>query len=50
LVCEKCQDLEGKVFTTEEARGVIPVHPNCRCCWVSVIEKAPARSEATKNP
>ena len=50
LVCEKCQDLEGKVFTTDEARGVIPVHPNCRCCWNPHIEKVPARSEVVKNP
>lgn len=32
-VCGKCQSLEGEVYTIAEARGVIPVHPNCRCAW-----------------
>jgi SPP1 gp7 family putative phage head morphogenesis protein len=39
-VCPKCQELEGQVYSIEEARGVIPVHPNCRCAWVPVIEDA----------
>lgn len=39
-VCPKCQELEGRVYTIEEARGVIPVHPNCRCAWVPSIEDA----------
>jgi SPP1 gp7 family putative phage head morphogenesis protein len=33
LVCEECGTREGEVFTVEEARGLIPLHPNCRCCW-----------------
>lgn len=36
-VCPKCQDLEGKVYTVAQARGVLPVHPNCRCAWLPVI-------------
>lgn len=28
-VCPICAGLEGKKYTTREARGVIPVHPNC---------------------
>lgn len=33
-VCEECDDLEGKVFTVQDARGLIPLHPNCRCTWI----------------
>jgi len=33
-VCEQCSDLEGSVMTIEEARGMIPLHPNCRCTWI----------------
>lgn len=36
-VCKKCESLEGKEYTLEEARGVIPVHPNCRCAWLPVV-------------
>ncbi len=36
-VCPKCRDLEGRVYTIDEARGVIPVHPNCRCAWNPVV-------------
>lgn len=37
-VCPRCQELEGKVYTIEEAEGVIPVHPNCRCAWLPVVD------------
>lgn len=37
-VCPECADLEGKIFTIEEARGIIPVHPNCRCSWRPYFE------------
>lgn len=37
LVCPMCKGLIGKVFTLEEARGIIPVHPSCRCSWSPVI-------------
>jgi len=31
--CEECQPLDGEVYITKEAHGIIPVHPNCRCRW-----------------
>ena len=33
-VCELCEDLEGAIMTIDEARGLIPRHPNCRCAWI----------------
>lgn len=36
-VCPKCEELDGEEYTIQEARGVIPVHPNCRCAWLPVI-------------
>ena len=30
-VCEECATLEGSIFTLEEIRPMIPVHPMCRC-------------------
>jgi SPP1 gp7 family putative phage head morphogenesis protein len=36
-VCSICEHLQGKVFTLDEASGIIPVHPNCRCCWLPWI-------------
>lgn len=38
-VCPICQALEGVVLTINEARGVIPVHPNCRCAWVPALRR-----------
>lgn len=32
-VCPICEPFEGRVYTIQEARGVIPQHPNCRCGW-----------------
>lgn len=33
-VCPKCAALEGVVMKIEEARGLIPRHPNCRCAMI----------------
>ena len=45
-VCPLCQELDGKVMTIREARGVIPVHPNCRCAWKPAPEE---EDEAEKD-
>src|SRR5215470_15020018 len=36
-VCPKCAALEGRVYIIDEARGMIPRHPNCRCAWNPVV-------------
>ncbi len=36
-VCERCEDLDGTTYTIDEARGVIPQHPNCRCSFIPVL-------------
>lgn len=36
-VCPECEDMEGQTFTMEEAEGMIPLHPNCRCAWLPVV-------------
>jgi len=33
-VCPLCASLEGVVLTVEEAKGLIPRHPQCRCAWL----------------
>jgi SPP1 gp7 family putative phage head morphogenesis protein len=30
-VCPQCEALDGRTFRIAEARGIIPVHPQCRC-------------------
>jgi hypothetical protein len=37
---ENCQDNDGEVFSIAEARGRIPVHPNCECIWGPHVEIA----------
>ena len=34
-VCPECMDLEGNIYTIEESRGMLPIHPACRCTFVS---------------
>lgn len=35
--CSQCQELNGKTFPLDEVK--IPVHPNCRCTTLAVLEK-----------
>lgn len=35
--CPECEELQGREFTIEEARGLLPAHPNCRCAWTPKI-------------
>lgn len=32
-VCAKCRGLSGRTWNIFEARGILPVHPRCRCRW-----------------
>lgn len=42
-VCPICQKLAGTVYTIETARGVIPLHPICKCRWkLARRKKVPA--------
>ena len=36
-MCPKCVALQGRPYTIDEARGLIPQHPNCRCAWSPVV-------------
>ena len=49
-VCPLCQPLDGMVMKVQEARGLLPRHPNCRCAWtpanVGEDEKKQKRSKS----
>ena len=36
--CEECIPYDGKIYPTKEAHGIIPIHVNCRCVFLPVIE------------
>lgn len=36
--CPICERQNGKVFSINESRGLIPAHTSCRCTWMSIIE------------
>jgi len=36
-VCYRCQARAGSRLSIAEARGLIPLHPNCRCIWIPYI-------------
>jgi len=48
-VCQECASLEGAIMTTVEARGVIPVHPGCRCSWLPVVEMVKPKKKNSKT-
>jgi SPP1 gp7 family putative phage head morphogenesis protein len=50
-VCPECSEMEGKIYTLDDARGLIPMHPNCRCAWLPAGFDEPegAEEDATEN-
>ena len=38
--CQICLGLNGTVYKIAEARGIIPVHSNCRCAWIAASSVA----------
>jgi SPP1 gp7 family putative phage head morphogenesis protein len=47
--CPLCADNAGEVYTIEEARGLIPLHPNCRCAWVPHLMTPRERRQARRK-
>jgi SPP1 gp7 family putative phage head morphogenesis protein len=45
-VCPTCSRLNGSVLTIQQARGLLPQHPNCRCAWLP----ASIGSDALQGP
>lgn len=43
--CQLCQDVDGAVFTLDEARSIIPLHPACRCSPKIVSEERYERQD-----
>jgi SPP1 gp7 family putative phage head morphogenesis protein len=41
--CPLCRPRAGQVYTVAEARGLIPLHPGCRCAWVPSVAGKPKR-------
>ena len=37
-VCDECARLHMEVFTLEEIRNMIPMHPRCRCTFVPIVK------------
>jgi len=48
--CHACLDLAGRKFKRSEARGMLPIHPNCRCHWIVVIPKKRKKPRAPEKP
>jgi len=48
-VCPECASNEGKIFTLAQIRGMIPLHPNCRCCALPVSKKKQAEMQKAKS-
>jgi SPP1 gp7 family putative phage head morphogenesis protein len=50
-VCPRCQPMDGTVLTIKEARGMIPLHPNCRCAWLpaNVGESSKGQKKTRKD-
>ncbi len=49
-VCPLCEEMDGVVFKVEEARGMIPRHPNCRCAYMPAnVGESPKGQKRSKK-
>jgi len=51
-MCEQCGEYTDKVFRLDEAGGLIPLHPRCRCTLIPYFPKEnieSVRNKATEN-
>lgn len=37
-ICDDCKELDGKIYNIDKA-PTLPIHPNCRCCYVPVVQR-----------
>lgn len=38
-VCPTCASLQNTIWTLDEAEGLVPQHPSCRCCVIPFVDK-----------
>lgn len=48
-VCDRCKELEGKIFTIDQIEGMIPLHPNCRCISLPYVDEGETNKSVDKN-
>jgi ADP-ribose pyrophosphatase YjhB (NUDIX family) len=45
-VCDECDDAaEESPYSIQDAMGIIPLHPHCRCTWVPFVETGRKRKK-----
>lgn len=49
-VCQKCKDMQGKVFTLDEIEKRIPLHPLCRCVALPKLDEGEPVQLPSVNP
>lgn len=48
-VCPRCNSHSGNIYTVKQARGLIPLHPNCRCAWSPVVDTSSSKTGRKKR-
>lgn len=48
-VCPQCAPLEGLIFKLDEARGMLPRHPNCRCAFAPVTDEKITKKDKARR-
>jgi SPP1 gp7 family putative phage head morphogenesis protein len=48
-LCPECEQLSGERYSLDDAEGVIPVHPNCRCTWIPIVDDMESASQQAQS-
>lgn len=47
--CPKCKKYRGRILTVEEAEGLIPLHPNCKCAFTPFVNPIPSPQKTARK-
>lgn len=47
--CTECADLDGQIFLIDDETYQIPLHPNCNCVWVNLLNGDNGENNSEEN-
>lgn len=47
--CDDCEEMDGRIFAIDNPEAQIPLHPNCKCSFASVVDRNAFEADLTSR-